>query len=645
MKAERFRQIRNLFDATVERDPETRNVFLREACRDDEELLVEVGKLLAAQGHPTSWIDESVLGEPLRRLEGKQIGPYEVLRQLGEGGMGAVYLAAHDEGGVRKLVALKMVRRDAAFDAVLQRFKRERQILEVLDHPNIAAILGAGTTDDGLPYLVMDYVDGQPIDQYCDERQLDLNERMKLFRDVCAAVQYAHEHRVVHRDLKPSNVLVTRDGVVKLLDFGIARLAESGPGGATALTRSDMLMMTPEYASPEQVCGAIVTPRSDVYALGVVLYELLTGRRPYRLRSRVFREIAGVICEESPDRPSTAVAKKSEDASAQTESFGRVRGSSPAELQRSLVGNIDCILLKALQKDPANRYATVRQLSQDLQRHAEGGAVAARRDASRNAVAQFGRRNGWWLTAVVAVALMLLTGTIVIPWQGLFVLAAIGIVFIGGYFLGTWERGEAYARTTLLVVAKLLPVIAIAALAQWWIIKELERFGARGPLGIVVVFTSLTCGFSIYRWVQWTKRDQLGPIVLELEPRQQKIGGLIALATMCLLVLVMILDDGLSKIGQTVPVVLNLAPLAILMLTLRNQIRQRGVVWFGGQIPWRTVLSSSWEPGRGRLEGQFDVLRLKTNNRDPRGVEFLIPVRERERVAAVVDQQLMEWPS
>ncbi|MGH8246097.1 MAG: serine/threonine-protein kinase, partial [Gammaproteobacteria bacterium] len=378
MKAERFRQIRNLFDAALERDAETRNAFLQEACRGDEELLVEVGRLLAAQGEPTAWIDESMLGPPLPRLEGRNIGAYEVLRQVGEGGMGAVYLAARTDRTSRELVALKIVRPEAANEEVLRRFKREREILESLDHPNIARVFDGGVTGDGLPYLVMEYVDGQQIDAYCDEHRLDPGARLKLFRDVCAAVHYAHEHRVVHRDLKPSNILVTAHGVVKLLDFGISKLVASGSDTSTLLTRTDLLLMTPEYASPEQVSGLAATPASDVYALGVVLYELLTGRRPYRLRSRIFREIVRVICDELPVRPSAAVTRKDADEGAPTpDTLSRARALSSTELRRQLAGDLDCILLKALEKDPIERYRSAQQFSEDLGLHLSGRMVEA----------------------------------------------------------------------------------------------------------------------------------------------------------------------------------------------------------------------------------------------------------------------------
>jgi hypothetical protein len=453
MKAGRFRQIRNLFDAALEKDPSTRNSFLAEACLGDQELLLEVGKLLAAHGQPTAWIDDSILGEPLPRLEGRRIGRYEILRQLGEGGMGTVYLAALEDFGERQVFALKIVRPEAVTEAVLRRFKREREILETLNHPNIARVHGGGTTGEGLPYLVMDFVDGRTIDTYCDEHELDIPARMKLFRDVCAAVQYAHEQHVVHRDLKPSNILVTSDGVVKLLDFGIARMAGTGPDSPTRLTRSDMLLMTPEYASPEQISGATVTPASDVYALGVVLYELLTGRRPYHLKSRVFHEIARIICEEPPDRPSTAAGTNAETADAENTPAGPHGLRSPAELRRSLSGNIDAILLKALEKHPLQRYSSVRALSEDILHHVEGRAVAARRHAFTKAASRFGAQQGWWITGLALLAFGVYSGKVSLPPEVWFIVTTIAAVFLIGYHLGSWARGKDHTRATLTRIA------------------------------------------------------------------------------------------------------------------------------------------------------------------------------------------------
>src|SRR5207248_236370 len=233
-----------------------------------------------------------------------------VLREIGHGGMGTVYLALRDDDVVQKQVAIKVVRAGAGEADVLRRFRQERAILASLDHPAIARLIDAGSTEEGLPYFVMDYVDGEPIDTWCDRHKLNVTERLKLFRAVCSGVQYAHQHLVVHRDLKPANILVTAEGEVKLLDFGIAKLVdrEATPMDRAA-TETLIRRMTPEYASPEQVRGEPIHTASDVYALGVVLYELLTGHRPYRMRSYLMHEVERVICEEEPTRPSVVVTE------------------------------------------------------------------------------------------------------------------------------------------------------------------------------------------------------------------------------------------------------------------------------------------------------------------------------------------------
>jgi eukaryotic-like serine/threonine-protein kinase len=270
MTAQRFRQIRNVFDALMEREPAARTAFLEEACQGDEELRSEVKRLMEAHEQPTGWLDKGPDAIAPRRLEGRRIGPYEILRELGAGGMGEVYMAARADGVFRKLVAIKIVQSEAASPEALRRFQQEREILASLDHPNIARILDGGSTEEGLPYLVMEYVEGKRIDEYCDEHRLSVNERFRLLAAVFSAIRYAHEKRVVHRDLKPSNILVTADGTVKLLDFGIAKLLP-GAEDTISLTRSNLLAMTPEYASPEQIRGEAVTPLSDVYSLGVLV--------------------------------------------------------------------------------------------------------------------------------------------------------------------------------------------------------------------------------------------------------------------------------------------------------------------------------------------------------------------------------------
>ena len=227
--------------------------------------------------------------------------------------MGAVYLAVRADDQYQKQVAIKLIKRGMDTETILRRFRTERQILANLDHPNIAKLLDGGTTEEGLSYFIMDYVDGLPIDLYCDTQKLTTVERLRLFRTVCSAVAYAHQNRVVHRDLKPGNILVTAQGVVKLLDFGVAKLLNpEASSKTTGSTAAALRPMTPEYASPEQVRGSVITPASDIYSLGVLLYELLTGHRPYRVRSRTPQEIEHVICEEAPEKPSTVIGRVEE---------------------------------------------------------------------------------------------------------------------------------------------------------------------------------------------------------------------------------------------------------------------------------------------------------------------------------------------
>lgn len=326
MTPERWKQITDLLHAALEREPEERAAFLDQACAGDPDLRQQLEALLAADAQATNFLEEPAIvahGDSLWREEetplpaddqpdslvGQRIGSYQILDEISRGGMGVVYLARRADREYQKQVAIKIVKRGVDTDAIVRRFRRERQILASLDHPNIAKLLDGGTTDDGLPYFVMDYVDGLPIDVYADRQKLSIQERLKLFRTVCSAVHYAHQHRVIHRDLKPSNILVTAEGVPKLLDFGIAKVLD--PELYAQTVESTMLVrpMTPEYASPEQVRGEPVTPASDVYSLGVLLYELLTGRRPYRLTGRSLSELERAICEQEPEKPSLFVVR------------------------------------------------------------------------------------------------------------------------------------------------------------------------------------------------------------------------------------------------------------------------------------------------------------------------------------------------
>jgi len=325
---------------------------------------------------------------------GRRLGPYRIQKLLGRGGMGAVFLASRDDDQFRKHVALKLLRFETDDPAVLARFRNERQILAALDHPNIAALYDGGSTDDGSPYIVMEYVPGRHLLHYCESKKLSVPARLRLFRQICDAVQYAHQRLIVHRDLKPTNILVTETGVPKLLDFGIAKLllAPELLGDAAVHTQTGIFVMTPDYASPEQIRGESVSTASDVYSLGAVLYEMVAGQRPHTLTRYDAAEMQRKICESDPKPPSA------------------VGGPT-------LRGDLDTIVLKALQRDPARRYRSVEQFSEDIERHLENRPVQARPDTFFYRVSRFSTRNRWSLAAAAAVVLSLAAGTVVSLYQ------------------------------------------------------------------------------------------------------------------------------------------------------------------------------------------------------------------------------------
>src|SRR5829696_3824214 len=391
---ERWKQIEGVFDAAVELAPAERDTYLAGACGGDAELRRQVELLISSHDAAGSFIEEPAVAgritDPGRLDEdapfiGRRVGSYRIVRELGRGGMGAVYLAVRADDEFQKRVAIKLVKRGMDTDFILRRFRQERQILASLDHQNIARLLDGGTTDDGLPFFVMEYIEGLPVNQFCDAHKLSTPERLRLFLKVCSAVTYAHQNLVIHRDLKPSNVMVMADGTPKLLDFGIAKLLNPEMGGrALDPTTLAMRLMTPEYASPEQVRGETVTMVSDVYSLGVLLYDLLTGHRPYNLRSRSPDEIARVICEQEPERPSVAVnlievipSHGREPLEITPDSVSRVRDGSLEKLRRQLSGSIDNIVLKSLRKEPQRRYQTVEEFARDIEHYLEGRPVSA----------------------------------------------------------------------------------------------------------------------------------------------------------------------------------------------------------------------------------------------------------------------------
>jgi serine/threonine-protein kinase len=407
MDSNRWQKVKAAFEQALDYPPHERLAFLDHACHGDDDLRQEVLSLLASREQHPSFMAEPLLVDAARRIEeasshaGKHIGAYRLAYELGRGGMGAVYLAERDDGQFQQQVAVKLIRHGLEDEDLRRRFFRERQILARLQHPNIAQLFDGGVTEDGQPYLVMEYVEGIAIDRYCDEHHLSTARRIHLFRTVCAAVHYAHQNLIVHRDLKPSNILVTDAGTIKLLDFGIAKLLDEDAYPETIpLTRTGLRVMTPEYASPEQVRSAPVTTASDIYALGMILYELLTGQRPYQLRGLTPGEVERIVCEQAPGKPSTAVTRigTPTDAPGETraltpERVSRLRSTQPEKLRRGLKGDLDNIVLMALRKEPSRRYVSAEQLSEDLRRHLAGLPVMARTDTLRYRVAKFVQRH------------------------------------------------------------------------------------------------------------------------------------------------------------------------------------------------------------------------------------------------------------
>jgi WD40 repeat protein/serine/threonine protein kinase len=431
MTPERWQQVDKIFQLAMDLEGSPRAAFLDEACAGDPDLRREVESLLASYAQAPSFLEAPALGaaaDPLKdddRAVGRHIGLYKILRALGQGGMGMVYLAARADGEYHKQVAIKLIKRGMDTAAVVRRFRHERQMLADLEHPNIARLIDSSTTEDGRSYFIMEYVDGLPLDQYCDQHRLSVEERLTLFRTVCAAVHYAHQNLIVHRDLKPSNILVTADRVPKLLDFGIAKWLHPEPSGQTLTSTAGPRPMTPEYASPEQVRGGTITTASDVYALGAVLYELLTGQRPHRTEGHSLSEVERLICEEEPERPSAVVGrvKAAPDADGHGHSprppdgERSGRGGSLEGLRRRLAGDLDNIILMALRKEPARRYASVQEFSEDIRRHLEGRPVIARKDTLAYRSGKFVRRNKAAVLATGLIVLSLISGTVIATWQ------------------------------------------------------------------------------------------------------------------------------------------------------------------------------------------------------------------------------------
>lgn len=434
MASEQWQLVRDVFEGAKEMAPGERTAYLVEACGENDWARAQTRALLVAYDSVGDFIETSVVARAdglsfssdEASAEGRRIGPYRIMREIGRGGMGVVYLAFRADEEYLKLVAIKLVRPGPDGSKIVRRFRQERQILANLEHPNIAGLLDGGTTEEGWPYVVMEYVVGVPITDYCDEHKLSVTERLKLFLTVCAAADCAHRNLVVHRDLKPGNILVTENGVVKLLDFGIAKLlANEDELDPTLLTRTGLHLMTPDYASPEQVRGETITTASDVYSLGVVLYELLTGHRPYRFKNRSRAELERVISEQDPERPSVMIGRVITDARSEgspgkqrtPESVSRTREGKPEKLRGRLAGDLDNVLLMALRKEVPRRYQSVEQLSADIRRHLQGEKVLARQHTIGYRMGKFVRRHRVGVGAAAVLVLTLLAGIATTSWQ------------------------------------------------------------------------------------------------------------------------------------------------------------------------------------------------------------------------------------
>jgi serine/threonine-protein kinase len=405
MTSEQWRQVKEIFNTAIELAPVERRAFIEEKSNNDELVIREVLALLASDEEAENFIEKPavvvsdlVTDEKNQSVIGKQIGSYKIEKEIGRGGMGAVYLATRADEEFQKRVAIKLIKRGYDTDDIIRRFRHERQILAALDHPNITRLIDGGATEDGLPFLVMDYVEGLSLNQYCDERRLDIKERLKLFLQICSAVSYAHQNLIIHRDIKPSNILVTKEGTPKLLDFGIAKLLSPNTGLTVDKTLAATQAMTPEYASPEQILGQPVTTATDVYSLGVLLYELLTGHRPFKIKTNSPSEITRIIADSEPEKPSSIVTR------------GRKIGNWQSAIGNQLKGDLDNIVLMAMRKEAERRYSSVEQFATDIKRYLDGLPVIARQDTFGYRASKFIKRNKAAVTAGVGVALSLVAG-------------------------------------------------------------------------------------------------------------------------------------------------------------------------------------------------------------------------------------------
>jgi len=410
MNAERWKQVDAILDAVLEIAPSDRFAFLNDKCGDDENLRLEVKKLLASMEKAEDFLEappvESVFRlfdeESSENFIGRQIGVYRLIRLIGQGGMGSVFLASRIDREFRKEVAVKIVSSLWHSDEIKDNFRRERQILARLEHENIARLLDGGTTDEGIPFLVMEYVEGLPVTGYCEQKNFSVKEKLLLFLKICEAVKFAHQNLIIHRDLKPSNILITEDGTPKLLDFGVAKLLNPALIDITENFTIGAHILTPGYASPEQLKNENITTASDVYSLGVLLYELFTGKRPHDLKDKSLPEILRIVTEKTTVLPSQMIA----DAKIKEQNSK----SKDQKLNLQLLkGDLDTITLKSLAKEPSERYPTVEALCADINRHLNNLPITARKPSAMYRFRKFVRRHKYGV-ATAALIFLLLSG-------------------------------------------------------------------------------------------------------------------------------------------------------------------------------------------------------------------------------------------
>ena len=627
MTAERFQQLRNLFDAAVEREPAERTSFLDAACRGDLSLRQEVARLLEA--HESDRHLPGLRTDPLSR-EGSHAGPYEILREIGRGGMGTVYLARRADEIFQRLVAVKILRADVANHDLIRRFQREREILAGFDHPNVTRLLDGGTTPDGLPYFVMEYIEGVPIQVYCDDSQLSVEERLRLFQQVCDAVAYAHRHGVVHRDLKPSNILVA-NGQVKVLDFGIARVM-SGDADDT-ITADSLMMMTPQYASPEQVRGETATRESDVYALGVILYELLTAHSPYHLRSRVYHEIIRVVCEEPPTRPSTAISS-------------RMCQVSLDEWKEQLRGNLDAVILKALSKQPADRYQSPAHLKDDLERHLRGEAVWARNAWWGQRTLLLASRHRTLLVCALAAIAAVVFGAVKLEANAIY-FAAGAAVLVALWSAATSRKVGRMVASSLFTGRLIWGVISLLAYLPFFI---WGREGSPNPEWIDIslcLIPLIAFGYVL----AWAFRNWWAGTLLAQFSTGKPFWLLYVLIVIGEFVQALVkgrfAQEHLTRFIATHS--LDLIVAMALFLGARREVREAGVLLGGRLIRWSVIRSYAWESAVPRSASGSEQfwLRLDLHRR----IQFLPPLRvlveakNRFILDPIFARYLGDWPS